>query len=105
MVVQPDVPVCPFCKRPAIHLKRHHLVPRSRGGRGEGVLVDSCLACHRAIHAFFSNKELAEKYNTVKALMADERFRTMIRWIAKQDPHRKLSIERPRDQRKRGKYR
>ena len=100
-----EPPTCPFCKRPAIYLKRHHLVPRSRGGRGEGVMVDSCLACHRAIHAFFSNKELAAKYNTVKALMADTRFRQMIHWITKQGPTKKLIIRRPADQQKRGKYR
>ena len=100
-----EVPTCPFCKRPAIHLKRHHLVPRSRGGKGEEVMVDSCISCHRACHAFFSNKELATKYNTVKALMADDRFRQMIHWIAKQDPNKRLNIERPKDQQKRGKYR
>lgn len=96
---------CPFCKRPVVHLKRHHLTPRSRGGRGGEVMVDSCLACHRAIHAFFSNKELATKYNTVKALMADARFRQMVRWISKQPPSKKLTIRRPADQQKRGKYR
>ncbi|RLI54255.1 MAG: hypothetical protein DRO87_10425 [Candidatus Thorarchaeota archaeon] len=69
-------------------------------------MVNSCLACHRAIHAFFpDNKELATRYNTVKALMADARFRQMIRWIAKQDPTKKLTIRRPADQQKRGKYR
>jgi hypothetical protein len=68
-------------------------------------MVNSCLACHRACHAFFSNKELATRYNTVKALMADARFRQMIHWIAKQDPTRKLTIRRPADQQKRGKYR
>ena len=67
--------------------------------------MNSCVSCHRAIHAFFSLKELATNYNSVKALMADERFRMMIRWIAKQDPNKKLSIERPKDQQKRGKYR
>jgi hypothetical protein len=87
-----------------VHLKRHHLVPKSQGGKGPEVMVDSCLACHRAAHAFFSNKDLATKYNTVKALMADDRFRRMVRWISKQDPHRKLTIRRPADRQK-GKYR
>lgn len=105
MLAQQEIPVCPFCKRPAIHLKRHHLVPQSRGGKGPGSMVDSCISCHRAIHAFFSNKELAAKYNTIKALMADDRFHTMITWIAKQDPSRKLKVQRPTDQRGRGKYR
>ncbi len=105
MVAQQEVPVCPFCRRPAIHLKRHHLVPRSKGGKGPGSTVGSCLACHRAIHALFSNKELGERFNTVKALMANERFRKQIAWIAKQDPSRKLKVHRAADQRKRGKYR
>ena len=61
--------------------------------------MDSCLACHRAIHAFFSNKELAERYNTVKRLMADARFRRAVAWIAKQDPSRKLRTLRPADRR------
>ena len=93
---------CPFCQRPVVHLKRHHLVPKSRGGK---VLVDSCLDCHRAIHAFFPLKDLARKYNTVKALMQDHRFRQMVAWISKQDPSRKLTIRRPRDQQGRGKFR
>ena len=105
MVAQQGIPTCPFCKRPAVYFKRHHLVPRSRGGKGLGSTVGSCLACHRAIHALFSNKELAERYNTVKALMANERFRKQVAWIAKQDPSRKLKTRRPADQKKRGKYR
>ncbi len=90
---------CPFCKRPVIHLKRHHLVPKSRGGRE---VVDSCLDCHRAIHAFFPIKALETKFNSVKALMADNRFRRMVRWISTQDPSRKLTIRRPIDRQKRG---
>lgn len=96
--------ICPFCKRPVVHLKKHHLVPKSQGGKGPGSTVDSCLACHRAVHAFFTNKQLAARYNTVKDLMADARFRMMIHWIAKQDPTKKLRIERPKDRQK-GKYR
>lgn len=93
---------CPFCKRSVVHLKRHHMVPKSRGGTET---VDSCLDCHRAIHAFFPLKELARKYNTVQALMRDQRFRQMVSWISKQDPSRKLRIRRPRDQQGRGKFR
>ena len=99
---EPDGPVCPFCKRPVVHLKRHHLVPRSRGGQEK---IDSCLDCHRAIHAFFPLKELEARYNTVTALMANDRFRRMVRWIAKQDPTRRQTICRPRDQQKRARHR
>jgi 5-methylcytosine-specific restriction endonuclease McrA len=105
VVAKQEIPICPFCKRPAVYLKRHHLVPRSRGGKGPESTVGSCLACHRAIHALFSNKELAEKYNTVEALMANDRFRKQIAWIAKQDPSRKLRTRRSADRKKQGKYR
>lgn len=78
------------------------MVPKSKGGTE---IVDSCLACHRAIHACFPLKDLATKYNTVKALMADHRFRQMVRWISKQDPAKRLTVERPKDQQDRGKFR
>lgn len=94
--------VCPFCKRPVVYLKRHHLVPKSRGGKE---VVDSCLACHRAIHACFPLKELETKYNTIKSLMSDARFRKMVRWISKQDPSKKLGVKRPKDQQNRSRIR
>jgi hypothetical protein len=41
---------------------------------------------HRAVHEVFPNKELEKEYNTVEALMGDDRLRRMISFIAKQDP-------------------
>jgi len=93
---------CPFCKRPIVHLMKHHLVPKTFGGK---VQLVCCRDCHKAIHALFPHKELKRYYHTVERLMENERFRTMIAWIAKQDPSRKVKIERPRDQQGRGKFR
>jgi hypothetical protein len=93
---------CPFCGREIIHKMRHHLVPKSLGGKD---ILDCCRDCHRAIHAFFSHKELKAYYHTVDHLLERQGFLTMVLWIAKQDPARKIKIERPKDQRGRGKYR
>ncbi len=97
----PNAP-CPFCKRPIVHLMKHHLIPKTLGGRQQ---ICCCRDCHKAIHALLPHKELRRYYHTVERLMEHEGFRTMILWISKQDPHRKVKIERPRDQRNRGKFR
>jgi hypothetical protein len=98
---KPDDP-CPFCKRSIIHLMKHHLVPKSLGGK---VQLVCCRDCHKAAHAFISNKEMKRYYHTVERLLEHKGFRNMVAWIAKQDPARKVKIERPKDQRGRGKYR
>lgn len=78
---------CPLCKRTNQRPSDHHLVPKSRGGRETETL---CMDCHRAIHTVFSNKELELSYNTVEALMANERLAKMIRFIATQDGRVKM---------------
>lgn len=98
---------CLFCKRdfPEAVLEKHHLVPRARGGKGGDVLVRACPDCHGAIHQFFSVKELERGFASAEALLANDRFREMVKWIGKQDPGKRLKTKRPRDQRKRGRYR
>ena len=91
--------LCPLCNRPAIHKSDHHLVPKCRGGRHKQLI---CSDCHRMIHSLFSNKELERKYNTVEALLADERVQKMVAFLAKQDPNRRYRAVLSRDQRKRG---
>lgn len=92
---------CPLCERPNLRPSDHHLVPKSRGGRG-GDKVLICRDCHSAIHALFSNKELEKSYTTVDALLANERFAKMVRFIARQDPHRRTHTALASDQRRRG---
>lgn len=82
----------------------HHLVPKSRGGKGEHK-IDTCRDCHKAAHVLFSNKELEQKYNTPKKLMSNQKFRAMVAFIAKQDPARKVRMLRTRERRRDNKYR
>jgi hypothetical protein len=96
---QTEEDICPLCKRPLIHKSNHHLTPKCRGGR-EKTLI--CSDCHRTAHALFSNKQLEREFNTVEALMSDERMRKAVAFLAKQDPHRRYKSVLARDQRKRG---
>lgn len=90
---------CPLCERPNLHPTDHHMVPRSRGGRTTTTL---CRDCHAAVHAHFTNKELEAQFNSVEALLGDERFRRTIAFIKRQDPRRKTKTRRPKDKLVRG---
>jgi hypothetical protein len=82
-------------------LTNHHLVPRTRGGQ-DGPTVRICSDCHDAIHEMFSNKELAERFPSLAALRADERFARHLRWLSRQRPDRRFPTRRARSQRRRG---
>jgi 5-methylcytosine-specific restriction protein A len=74
---------CSLCRRvtPVLHLSKHHLTPRSRGG-GETVLL--CSTCHGQIHATFTNKELAARFDSLEKLRAAPELEAYLTWIAKQ---------------------
>lgn len=76
----PIVPVCPLCGReiPPSQSDEHHLVPKLKGGRETSALHR---ICHRQIHALFSESELAQKYNTVAALLEKEEIQKFVNWV------------------------
>ncbi len=90
---------CPLCDRPKLRPSDHHLIPRTRGGTETESI---CEDCHKAIHAQFSNKQLEKEFNTVAALLSNERFRRTVNFISKQDPSRRVRTVRSKDQRRRG---
>lgn len=67
----PQEETCALCGRlvPPAERDLHHLVPKSHGGRHTAVLHR---ICHRQLHALFTEKELAQRYSTVEALLAHE---------------------------------
>jgi 5-methylcytosine-specific restriction protein A len=76
--------LCPLCKRPIppdARSSRHHLVPRLKGGTHLGT-VRLHQICHSAIHARFSETELASTLADVEALSADPE----IAWVATKPP-------------------
>ena len=80
-------PICQICKRKlgTENISKHHLVPKSRGGKdGETILIHNI--CHQKIHSLFTEKALSESYNTVEKLIASEELAKFIKWVSKKDP-------------------
>ena len=73
-------PPCPLCDReiPPAQSDDHHLVPRLKGGK---VTTAMHRVCHRQIHALFSEAELAQKYNTVEALLEVPEIQKFVNWV------------------------
>ncbi len=64
---------------------RHHLVPRSKGGaRAPTVLLHRI--CHNAIHARFSEAELARRLADIDSLRAEPDVARFIAWVAGRPP-------------------
>ena len=61
----------------------HHPRPKSRGGRGT---VPIHPICHRTLHHFFSNAELALFGGSLAMVSADPRIGRFLAWIANKDP-------------------
>jgi hypothetical protein len=53
-------------------------VPKSQGGKQTAVLHR---ICHRQLHALFTEKELAQRYSTVDALLAHEAVHSFVEWV------------------------
>ena len=79
-----SAPPCPICLRPlGTRREKHHLVPKSEGGRET---VDVHPICHRKIHAVFSERELAAEFATADALRAHPEIARFVGWVAKRPP-------------------
>ena len=72
--------VCPLCERhiPPAQADRHHLVPKSKGGRVTEYLHR---ICHRQIHALLSERELASQFATVDALLQHPEIQAFVAWV------------------------
>lgn len=72
--------VCPLCGRgiPMQQRDEHHLIPKSKGGKTTLTLHR---ICHRQIHALLTEKELAEKYSTIDALLGYEALAHFVQWV------------------------
>ncbi|KGP90773.1 hypothetical protein N780_03645 [Pontibacillus chungwhensis BH030062] len=84
---------CELCGRGPIETTEHHLVPRQYGG-AEGPTAELCKACHKQIHALFTNAELAGFYNTIERLRDHPDMEKYIKWVKKQDPQKKITIKK-----------
>jgi len=74
--------ICPICKRevPENCQEEHHLIPRAICKRNKYAkqletgqnTITVCASCGNHLHKLFSEKELAEKYNTLEKILANE---------------------------------
>ena len=82
----PDI--CPLCERPIppqAKSSRHHLIPKLKGGLNQGT-VRLHQICHSAIHARFSETELATRLADVESLRSDPEMAAFIRWVKDKPP-------------------
>jgi hypothetical protein len=80
------VGACPICSRDMINgpsIDEHHFIPKCKKGKEKQFLHKTC---HRFIHALFTEKELANIYNTPEALLEVEDIQNYVKWLAKKDP-------------------
>jgi hypothetical protein len=75
-----EIAICALCDRPIPPALRdaHHLIPKSRRGVST---VFMHRACHKQIHALFTETELAKKYASPHALRAHPEMARFIKWI------------------------
>lgn len=81
-------PIRPLCGRvipPEAKSSRHHLIPRLKGGTHRGVVLLHQI-CHSAIHARFSEAEIAVRLNEPEALRADPELAVFIAWVSRKPP-------------------
>ena len=82
---------CEVCERVVARTK-HHLIPRelhrslSKDTRYSkellGRTINICRMCHSTIHRFFTNAELASKYNTLELLLSNEKMFKYAKWAS-----------------------
>lgn len=91
--------VCELCAREVPATTEHHLVPRSEGKRKgkrthELPTAALCSACHRQIHALFTNRELATKLADLAALRQEPSVERYLAWIRRQPGTRGIRVRR-----------
>ena len=90
--------VCALCDReiPKILRDAHHLIPKSKGGVTT-VLMHR--ACHKQIHALFTETELARQYSSIEALQAHPEIARFINWVKQKPNGLNLQTRRSRNKR------
>jgi 5-methylcytosine-specific restriction protein A len=74
---------CPLCERPipaGARQSRHHLTPKLKGGT-HGATVQLHQICHSAIHARYSEAEIARRLADVASLRADPEIARFLAWV------------------------
>jgi hypothetical protein len=84
---------CALCERTVRQISKHHLIPKSEGGRE---VVNLCAPCHKTLHQFFSNRTLLNELHTIERLRAEPEIARYLEWVRKQ-PDRAIRVHRRRE--------
>jgi hypothetical protein len=79
---------CALCERPipdGARASRHHLTPRLKGGARLGTVLLHQI-CHNAIHAHYSEAELARRLSDVASLRAEPEIARFLDWVRTKPP-------------------
>lgn len=93
-----EATLCELCQREVDRYTVHHLVPRAKGGRF-GPTARLCPACHRQLHALFSEATLAEELNSIALLRSNPRVNSYLKWVRKQKSAGGFKVRRANDRR------
>jgi hypothetical protein len=77
---------CPLCVRDMYEgtiINRHHLIPKSLGGKEQFWIH---VVCHTKIHSVFSLRELLHHYHTWERLLDHDDIAKFVKWVQKKDP-------------------
>lgn len=62
---------------------KHHLVPKSRGGKETEYMHK---VCHRKIHSIWSEKELEKNFNDPEVIKQHVEMQKFLKFIKKKEP-------------------
>lgn len=95
--------MCALCERNDIAVTEHHLIPRTlhtnRRVRKYFTVsqmeqtIDLCRACHKTVHACYTEKELAQSFNTIEALRSAKFVLRFVEWIKKKPADLHIAVD------------
>lgn len=95
IVSPPPVYQCALCGREVAGVTKHHLIPKSEGGKAT---IELCSACHKTLHSFFENRTLAKELHTIEALRQEPDIARYLKWVRKQ-PDKRIRVRASRSKR------
>ncbi len=96
-----DKKICALCGREVSKLTEHHLTPKEYGGKNSNTAM-LCVPCHKQVHALFTNKELAVKFNLIEKLKNNEKIIRYLKFIEKHPGDSPIQIKKSKAVRKKG---
>ncbi len=92
---------CELCKRNVSFVTKHHLIPLEKGGKKlDTDIIQLCQTCHSAIHALFTNRELASRFNSLDRIKNDLKIKKYLKFIKNVPANSNVPIKKSRRVRK-----